>query len=90
MSINVESESRVYFTLKSLFRYSKLVGLKAPEVLFETERELLKKRMSVLMPDELYMVVTSWETFNREQTKEDEIQDKKLDEDLKDFYKNVN
>ena len=76
--------------LRSIFRYGKLKVLKAPEILIENENTILKKAISLLAAEELYFVVTSWDQFNKNQLVTDELQSKRLEEDLNKFLLGLN
>jgi len=82
--------NKVYSVLKSLFRYSKLKALQAPKILFQNEEAMLSKRIRDLSPEEVYIVVTSWEEFKKQQSIQDEIQDKQLDDDIARYNQSIN
>ena len=88
--MKLDCNENIYYVLKSLFRFSQLKELKAPEILFENERKLLKKHMANLNADEIHYMVLSWGDFCAEQTILDKQQNNELDRDLKEYYKTVN
>jgi hypothetical protein len=86
----MQSNEKIYNMLRSLFRYSKLKEMDAPEVLFENEGKMITRRIRSLSPEEIFLTISAWEEFYKEQTIQDEIQNKKLDADLNQFYLTMN
>ena len=83
-------DNKIYSTLRSLFRYSKLKELQAPEILFENEKKMIMKRISALTPEEIFVCFTSWEKFYIQQCIEDELQNKEFDKDLDQYQQSLN
>ena len=90
LNLNPNSKEKIYNLLRSLFRYSKLKEMDAPEVLFENEGKMITRRVRDLSPEEMFLAITSWEQFSKEQAIQDEIQNKKLDADLNQYYQTMN
>jgi len=86
----VPDRKKIHSALRSLFRYSKMKELQAPDILFENEEAMISRRVKSLTPEEMFIVVSSWENYCREQRVEDEIQNQKLDEDLNQYYQSIN
>jgi hypothetical protein len=90
MTFNSSNKEKIYNILRSLFRYSKLVEMQAPEILFANEGKIILERIKELSPEEIFLVITSWEDFCREQNIQDEIQNKQLNADLNLHFQSMN
>ncbi len=80
---------KVFGVLRSLFRYSVLNKMEGGLVL-ENEGKMLTRRIRNLTPEEIFIVVSSWEEFYKDQSVQDAIQDKQLTEDLDRYYQTLN
>ena len=85
-----DDNDKIYNMLRSLFRYNKLKEMNAPEILFEAENAVLLKRIQELSAAEIFLAVTSWEEFYKEQSVSDELQNHRLDADLDTYLRSVN
>ncbi|KKN70839.1 hypothetical protein LCGC14_0427310 [marine sediment metagenome] len=90
LKLKPDSEEKVYSILRSLFRYSKLVKMSAPDILFENEGKMINARIRDMTPVEIFLAVTSWEEYSKEQEVQDEIQNEKLSTDLDLYYQSLN
>lgn len=85
-----DENDKIYNFLRSLFRYNKLKEMNASEILFEAENAVLLKRIKELSAEEIFLAVTSWEEFYKEQSVADEVQNHKLSNDLDTYLRSVN
>lgn len=90
MELRPDSKEKIYNTLRSLFRYQKLIEMNAPQILFENEGKMISKRIRSMNPAEIFLAITSWDEFQKEQVVQDEIQNQKLDKDLNEYYQTMN
>ncbi len=90
LKLRSDSKEKVYNILRSLFRYSRLIDMNAPDILFDNEGKIIDSRIRSLTPAEIFLTITSWEEFYKEQIVQDEIQDQKLDADLNSYYQSMN
>jgi hypothetical protein len=84
------SNDKIYYAMKSLHRYFQLKELNAPEILFETERVLLKERFGELTADEMHHLRLIWPSFFIKQTISNEIDDRIMSQDMEEFLNSVN
>ncbi|MDP2685236.1 MAG: hypothetical protein Q8P20_09465 [bacterium] len=84
--MKVKSEEKIYATLRSLFRYSQLRELDAPDILFENEEKIIIERIGQLTPEEIFLTVVSWNSYYDSQGAEDQI----LDIDATDYFQSLN
>lgn len=64
---------KVYNTLRSLYRYSELKEMDAPEILLDTEKSILIKRMSNLEPDEILYLAENFLNYKKDQKIREQI-----------------
>lgn len=90
LQLGPDSKEKVYSILRSLFRYGKLLEMNAPDILFDNESRMIKKRIGSLNAAEIFLAINSWEEFSRDQAIKDEIQNKELDVDLNRYLSTIN
>lgn len=83
-------KDKIYFALKSSFRYLQLNEMNAPSILIDNEKRLLTKRFNDLTPQEAIEADFSWKLFYEEQIVIDAVQDEQLTADLDMYMKSLN
>ena len=81
---------KIYNASRSLFRYSTLKEMQAPDILLENEGKIILRRIRELSPQEMFIVVSTWEEFCRDQKIQDELQNKRLDADMNLHFQSLN
>ncbi len=87
---NLTDNINIYYTMRSLYRYCKLIDLNAPNTLLEMEFKLLRDRIIDLSNKEIDTLVEMWFEFSDRQKIQDEIEDIELDKELDDFFMTLN
>ena len=80
----------IYYAMRSLYRYCKLIDLSAPNYLFEMELNLLRDRIINLSEQELNTLVSIWFEFRDQQIVKDELEDIEIDNELDKFFLTLN
>lgn len=81
MKLDEISDNLFYF-LKSVYRYNKIIELNAPEIMIKLEEDLMKRRITELTPSEIAIGFSIWEEFRREAELADINADKLLEIDF--------
>jgi len=87
--MDIDNED-IYDAMRSLFRYCQMQDLKAPDLLIDTESEILLKRIGKLNAHEIYEMMNLWPNFYAQQLAHDEIQNQQCEQDLEDMIVNSN
>ena len=85
--INID---KVTTTMRSLFRFCQLTENNAPEMLIDTERQLLKQKFEGLNADEIYSVVANWKDYKEKQETEQTVGDINCEKDCDTKLNNLN
>ena len=88
--VNFEVSDTMFYTLRSLYRFNKMIEINAPEFLIETESLLLQSRLKELTEDELEAIETLYPEFENNQKIHDVIQDVELEQDIAKMYLSLN
>jgi len=75
-------DEKIYSALRSLFRYHQMLENNIPDIIIKAESDILKKRMTTLSANDIYMLVTMWPSYKTEQTVITEIDDKLFEQYL--------
>jgi len=90
VKLTPEATTKIYSTMRSLYRLSELQSLGSPEVLIDTEKTLLSKHLSKLNAEEILFVATNFNEYMSKQKVESAIQDEVLAEDFSKYLRNLN
>jgi hypothetical protein len=61
------NEERIFGALRSVYRYKEMTDESVPEILIETEADLLKRRFALLSAAEIYTLIALWPDYLTEQ-----------------------
>lgn len=86
--VNSEDFEKITLFLRSVYRYTQLIDLEAPDILMEMEDKILFDRMSEMNPVDMVLAFTIWDEFYEKQLVEDQLLDEKIKADLKNFQPN--
>ena len=86
----MNKKDNMYRVMRSVFRYGKLKEMNAPDILIENESNMMIKALNALNAEDIYDMLNSWEFFNKNQQVEDELQSRRLEDDLSKFFKELN
>lgn len=88
--MSIINAEKVTTTLRSLFRYYQLTENNVPEILIDTERQLLKQKFDALSADEIYCVVIGWDKYKERQETEQTVGDINCEKDCDTKLNNLN
>jgi len=77
-----ENTDRIFSFLKSVYRYTKLLEMEAPEILMKLEDDILIDRLTNLCPEDIVCAVLLWEEFSKQKLIDDAKLDAQLDLDF--------
>lgn len=77
------SEERVFGALRSIYRYREMTGDNAPDILIESESDLLEKRVALLNAKEIFVLVQLWPQFLAKQSAFDVIDNQQFEQYLR-------
>lgn len=80
------SEERIYSALRSLYRYKEMTEENYPEIMVESESNLLKARFELLTSEEIFEVIKIWPGYLAEQATFDVIDNQQFEQ----YLRNVN
>jgi len=72
----------LFYALKSLYRYNKLVEMQAPSILIETESDILLGRLHLLTDDDIDAMALLYPEFANEREIQETIENLSLDQEL--------
>lgn len=76
--------------MRSLFRYQQLKEMGAPEILLESEKDIISRRIGQLDHDEILFITQNFNNYCIEQKKISEIEDQRLALDITRFLHKFN
>ena len=74
---------RIESYLRSVYRYLKMLNLEAPDILINTEKDILSRRLSELNHEETVMSYLMWPSFYKERVIMDACLDEQINKDMK-------
>lgn len=76
--------------MRSIYRLLELIDLKSPEILINNEKDILKKYLRKLSPQETIDIIKSYPVYHREQKEQDGLSNKKLTKDFDEYLRDLN
>ena len=89
MTITIDCE-KISVTMRSLFRLYQLMEMNSPDILIDTEKEILKKKFETLNADEIYTIVINWEEYKAKQKTERVVGDISCEKGFDSSMRNLN
>jgi len=82
MTLSPISEEKISNALRSVFRYIEMAKSNVPDILIESESEILKKRFNNMDAYEIVALITLWPEYLTQQVIMDEVANKEFEQHL--------
>lgn len=76
------NEENIFGALRSVYRYKEMTDESVPEILIDSEAELLKKRFAMLNAAEIYTLIMLWPDYLTEQVTNQLIDEQEFENHL--------